>query len=182
MSDPLRLVWDALAARDCQPHGATYDFRAMCPAHDGDNPGSLHVRIGADGRAAVWCHAHQCAVEDIVKALGLEMCDLFPAGHHHARRRRLRDARRDGFHGNARTVVNVLAALEQLDAEWSLELRTDCTYCGSPRALLCASRRGGVWLSCPADEHAFELGYGACTLEQFRQSLAGRLGDRPEAA
>ena len=48
MSDPLRTLWDALEARDCRPKGRAHDFRARCPAHDGDNPQSLHVSIGAD--------------------------------------------------------------------------------------------------------------------------------------
>ena len=85
-SDPLRLVWDALEAHGCQPHGKPYEFRARCPSHNGDNPTSLSVRIGADGRAAPWCDAHQCDEETITAALGLRVADLFPAGHHRGRR------------------------------------------------------------------------------------------------
>ena len=71
-SDPLRLLWDALDAQGYGPRGKPHDFRARCPGHGGDNPRtSLRVGIGADGRAVLWCHAHQCDVQAITAALGL---------------------------------------------------------------------------------------------------------------
>jgi len=39
-----------------------------------------------------------------------------------------------------------------------------------------------VTFSCPGDECAAELGYGACTLGEAEQALAGRLVDMKEAA
>ena len=97
--DPLRLLWDALEAHGCEPHGAEYQFRARCPAHDGDNGSALSVRMGADGRAVLYCHAHQCSAEAITASLGLQVCDLFPDGHHRGRRYPLRLVARSDFDG-----------------------------------------------------------------------------------
>lgn len=58
---------------------------ARCPAHDDHHP-SLSVQEGRDGRVLLKCHAG-CLPKQIVRALGLEMRDLFP----HDERR---DARR----------------------------------------------------------------------------------------
>jgi len=53
-------------------------WTACCPAHDDDKP-SLTVSKGADGRILVKCHANRgCAEQDICKALGLEVKELFP--------------------------------------------------------------------------------------------------------
>ena len=134
MSEPLQTLWDALEAHDCRPRGKPYDFRARCPAHDGQNREALHVSVGADGRAVLWCHAHQCDVETITAALGLSVQDLFPAGHRHARRRSSRPVRRSDFTGAAHTVANVLYALEQIEEPWRLLLASDCPYCGSQGA------------------------------------------------
>jgi hypothetical protein len=176
-SDPLLTMWDALAAHDCEPHGRPHDFRARCPLHDGDNPEALHVSVGGDGSALIHCFAHHCPAEEIAAAIGVDVRDLFPPGHHRARRRQLSDARRADFVGRARTVGNVLLALERLGADWYLELRCDCPHCGSAAALLQVSNRGVQQLSCPGDEDADRLGYTACTLDQFEQALAGRVED-----
>lgn len=50
---------------------------ARCPAH-GDKHPSLGIRELDDGRVLVHCLSHQCAVPDIVAAVGLTMSDLFP--------------------------------------------------------------------------------------------------------
>lgn len=52
-------------------------YAARCPCHD-DKNASLSIRGGEDGRILVKCFAG-CAVEDIVRAKGLTMRDLFPA-------------------------------------------------------------------------------------------------------
>lgn len=174
-------MWDALERGECEPHGQPYDFRARCPGHRGDNVTALHVWVGADGRAVLWCHAHQCSAKVITAALGLTVPDLFPAGHRNARRRRLLEARRSDFTGSTRTVVNVLKAVDELGGDWFLELRVDCPYCGSPAALLQASDRGVV-LSCPGDATAEALGYTACTLEQVMEALAGAVEARRDAS
>jgi hypothetical protein len=176
LSDPLRVVWDALDRADCSPHGAQWDFRSRCPAHDGENPSALHVAVGVGGQAVLWCFARQCDAEQIVAALDLEMCDLFPAGHRRARRRHLPDARRRDFAGSARTVVNVLAGLQALGSDWSASVRCDCPHCGAPAAVLFADREQ-VGLMCPGDPDPDALGHWTCTVDQFVQALAGRLED-----
>lgn len=55
-------------------HGERYTAR--CPAHKDQSP-SLSLSRGQDGRALVYCHAN-CATEDVLAAVGLEMRDLFP--------------------------------------------------------------------------------------------------------
>ncbi len=177
MNDPLRTLWDALEARGCRPKGKAHDFRARCPAHNGENRDALHVAIGADGRAVVWCFAHQCEAEAITAALGLSVADLFPDGHHRARRLPSRPVRRSDFTGPAHIAANVLYALERLEEPWRLMLASDCPYCASRGAWLhVRSRvhvlangfhddRGRVELDCP-------LG---CSSDQYVQALLGAL-------
>jgi putative DNA primase/helicase len=60
-------------------------WTALCPAHD-DRENSLSIGVGDDGRALLKCFAG-CQTEAVVRALGLQMRDLFPhdepnaAGH-----------------------------------------------------------------------------------------------------
>jgi hypothetical protein len=93
-ADPLQRVWDALGAGGFEPHGDAWNFRARCPVHNGKTDGSLHVSIGADGRALLWCFSG-CGAERVAMALGLAWSDLFPDGHHHARRPRILAKPRD---------------------------------------------------------------------------------------
>lgn len=48
---------------------------ALCPVHN-DKTASLKVDVGRDGRALIHCHAG-CNSSDVMRALGLEMEDLF---------------------------------------------------------------------------------------------------------
>ena len=120
----------------------------------------MHVSIGADGRAVVWCFARQCPPERICEALGLSVRDLFPPGHRRAETIPLRPVMRSDFRGAALEVVNVLFALERLEGDWRLQLVTTCPYCGSQ----------GAWLR--ADQHGLdvdcELG---CDARNFSQGL-----------
>jgi 5S rRNA maturation endonuclease (ribonuclease M5) len=50
-------------------------WMALCPTHD-DAQRSLSVRVGADAKVVMYCHAG-CSVPAIVAALGLSMTDLF---------------------------------------------------------------------------------------------------------
>jgi hypothetical protein len=170
-SDPVRLLWDALEAHGCRPRGKDYAFRAKCPVHDGDNPASLSVGIGADGRALLNCFAHGCGAEAIVAALGLTIADLFPDGHHRGRRYPERPVRGSDFTGAARTVANVLHALEVLGEDWTLQIGTACPVCGDPGAWLRASR-GRVFIDCA----------GPCSASEFTTVLLGRLKKGKEAA
>jgi hypothetical protein len=52
-------------------------WTACCPAHEDRTP-SLSIGEGADGRLLLTCHSN-CRFEDIVRAVGLEMSDTFPA-------------------------------------------------------------------------------------------------------
>ena len=52
-------------------------WSAICPAHADRRP-SLSIRELDDNRALVHCHAG-CGVDEVVRALGLELADLFPA-------------------------------------------------------------------------------------------------------
>jgi hypothetical protein len=62
-------------------------WRARCPAHDGANRDVLSIAETGDGTVLVKCF-HGCSVTDVVRAVGLELHDLFPAlnwrahGHH----------------------------------------------------------------------------------------------------
>lgn len=51
-------------------------WTGLCPKHD-DQAASLSIGIGDDGRVLLHCFAN-CRPEEIVKALGLELRDLFP--------------------------------------------------------------------------------------------------------
>jgi DnaJ-domain-containing protein 1 len=53
------------------------EYRARCPAHQGNSDNSLSIKEGDDGRALLRCHA-SCDLQDIVGALGLGAVDLFP--------------------------------------------------------------------------------------------------------
>ena len=58
-------------------------FMARCPAHD-DGAASLSVSEAADGKVLLNCFAG-CKTEDVLKARGLKLADLFPAdGRHNA--------------------------------------------------------------------------------------------------
>lgn len=57
---------------DVERHGAN-DVQARCPAHE-DSTASLHVTDGGE-RILVHCHAN-CPIEEVVRAMGLEMSDL----------------------------------------------------------------------------------------------------------
>jgi len=59
------------------------EYRARCPAHNGNSDDSLSIKEGDDGRALLICHAH-CETEDILEALDLGMTDLFVKGNAHS--------------------------------------------------------------------------------------------------
>jgi len=67
-------------------------YKALCPAHD-DQRQSLSVGEGSDGRVLIKCHAG-CDVKAIVRALGLEMRDLFPPKERKPKRKRNRKEKR----------------------------------------------------------------------------------------
>jgi len=74
MSDPIRAFLSLL--KDVKITG-TDQWSARCPAHD-DSVASLSISKGSDDQVLLHCHAG-CTPEQIVKAVGLEMIDLFAA-------------------------------------------------------------------------------------------------------
>lgn len=132
-ADP-RVVWDALAATGYNPHGKPTDFYSRCPAHDGDGR-SLHVTTTPDGHVLLHCFAYGCKAEEIVERIGVRMVDLFPTDWRQPRQ--LQRARRDDFTGYARTVVDMLLALERLKSPWRVEVKFDeCPNCEAPHTAL----------------------------------------------
>jgi len=165
------------ALSDYGPYGKSYDFRSRCPVHNGGSRDALHVWLRADGAVAMYCHRCHANGEAVMKALGRDVRELFPPGHHNARRLPVWEARRSDFTADcsARHLVDNLHALEHVGAEWYGELRFDCPHCGSPVAVLQVSSRGLLDYSCPGDDYSADLGYTACTLHQCEQALAAKL-------
>lgn len=76
--NPVQTVLSALRDHGNDPKTAGQEqWSAKCPAHD-DQVASLSVGVGRDGRVVLKCHAGSgCPTDDIVRALGLKMSDLF---------------------------------------------------------------------------------------------------------
>lgn len=73
MSDPAELLLSRLeAVRQTGPGR----WLTRCPSHEDRRP-SLSVREVDDGRVLVYCFAG-CGAADVVAAVGLDLCDLFP--------------------------------------------------------------------------------------------------------
>lgn len=94
MADPLE---NLLSHLEGVRKTGTDRYTARCPAHN-DRRASLSIRGLDDGRVLVHCFAG-CAVDDVTRAAGLELTDLFPPpsedDHHRPRARRpfiVRDA------------------------------------------------------------------------------------------
>lgn len=51
-------------------------WTATCPAHPDRHP-SLDIDVGEDGRILLICRSHDCSVQAIVGAVGLQVADLF---------------------------------------------------------------------------------------------------------
>lgn len=70
---------DCAAMVDGKQHGD--QWRAACPAHAGDNPQSLGIAQGRDRygnpMTLMHCFAHDCPIEDICAAMGIEVRNLF---------------------------------------------------------------------------------------------------------
>jgi hypothetical protein len=171
VSDPLRLVWDALARGGYGPHGKEYDFRARCPGHDGDNPTSLHVSAGSDGAALLWCFAQRCSPEDIVERLSLRIVDLFPVGWGNGRC--LTRARREDFSEHALPAANVLLALDRLGLDWRVSIDVDeCPSCEWPHAQIVYFASGHALVHCMR----------GCPPEAFTGALAEQIRHRRRIA
>ena len=58
--------------------GVVRKWQACCPAHDDQRP-SLSIALMQDGKILLHCHAG-CRTDDVCRAAGLTMADLFPPG------------------------------------------------------------------------------------------------------
>jgi len=76
MYNPIDLIIARLQNRGYKVKRYGKGYLAQCPCHEDNNP-SLSITEGEDGRVLLKCFAG-CRTEDIVKALGLSMADLFP--------------------------------------------------------------------------------------------------------
>lgn len=74
MSTPLYDVLSRVKVTQRNDRARTYSAR--CPAHD-DKHASLSITEGDDGRVLLNCFAG-CSVDDIARAMGLQIRDLFP--------------------------------------------------------------------------------------------------------
>lgn len=87
--------------------------RAQCPAHNGDDM-NLSIAVGDQG-VLVKCHAYDCPPDDIARAVGLSMTDLYDekgkavydyGGGHQVTRKRTRDGKQV-FQQNKPTVTSL---------------------------------------------------------------------------
>lgn len=88
-------------------------WQARCPGplHEhGDRSPSLSVGEGDDGRILLHCHAG-CSVQEVVGAMGVELCELFPVRTKPIRGRHLSRSPRDLLRmiGHEVTVVSIAA-------------------------------------------------------------------------
>ena len=172
-TDPLARIFQALEQNGCEPHGQPHNFRARCPAHEGESRDALHVVEGADRRVVLHCFAHGCDPQTIVAAVGLQLGDLFPPGHRRARRRALPSPARVDLVGDAREVADVVAALDQLKIAWVVRIDVDaCPYCNGQPAQLIVGSGGLRCLFCPEE----------CSTAMFLGALAGVLHDLDAAS
>jgi hypothetical protein len=70
---------DLAAQLSARQHGD--HWRAACPAHGGENPQALKIKEGTDSQGnpmtLLHCYAHQCPIEAICAALGIQVVNLF---------------------------------------------------------------------------------------------------------
>ena len=52
-------------------------WTACCPSHEDKHP-SLGVRLTADGTMLVICRSGMCDIDEIARAVGMELTDFFP--------------------------------------------------------------------------------------------------------
>ncbi len=83
-------------------------YTACCPAHD-DRNASLSLSQADNGSVLMHCFAG-CETAEILAAIGLQSCDLFPHRLRPETPEQRRAARRDAMQANWSAALNVLAA------------------------------------------------------------------------
>ena len=73
IDDFLRRIEGRIGSR---PKRVSSGYSCRCPAHDDKNP-SLSISAASGGKILMKCHAG-CTIEEICKALDLQVSDLFP--------------------------------------------------------------------------------------------------------
>src|SRR5262245_60180966 len=73
-NSPIDLVLSRLQSARETPAG----WDALCPAHDDRRP-SLGIAVTADGTVLLKCRSQGCSTDQICKAVGLTLGDLFPS-------------------------------------------------------------------------------------------------------
>lgn len=86
------MTLEELAARVPNAKKNRDGYRGRCPCHDGAHPDSLSVRAGEKGRILIKCFAG-CTVQEVCKALGIHVRDLFAEGNHSPTPQRVKPAR-----------------------------------------------------------------------------------------
>lgn len=109
--------------------------------------------------------SHGCAAEDIVGGIGLQMTDLFPAGHYNARCVRVEPPKRRELGEKAAPLALVADALERLGECWSGHLAlSECPFCGEQGAFLSVASGSKPRWSCAS----------GCTVDTAVHALAAR--------
>ena len=96
-------------------------FKARCPAHEDRSP-SLSIGAAEDGTVLLKCHAG-CSAEAVVKALGLDMRDLFPSAEDATHRKPAKSPKGKGksFPTAAAAVAELERRLGPRSARWTYE-------------------------------------------------------------
>src|SRR5215212_2928860 len=97
---PLEKVLDRLEDYKVRKH----EYRARCPAHNGNSDDSLSIKEGDDGRVLLICHAH-CETKDILEALDLSMTDLFVQGNTHSSPGAAKKAKKEAGSGDEKHKI-----------------------------------------------------------------------------
>ena len=93
----------------------TTSWMACCPAHGDKNP-SMTISEGTDGRVLVHCFSHQCSIDEITGAVGLEVKDLMPdnLGFHRVKPLRMKVNPRDALYAVRDDMTEALIYMKRL--------------------------------------------------------------------
>lgn len=87
-------------------------WMGCCPAHE-DKSASLSIRHDDDGKTLIHCFAG-CSVHEVVRAIGMEISDLFPPREHQGKPERRPFPAMDALRGIAFEALVVSAAASAL--------------------------------------------------------------------